>query len=81
MAKIKCSSYLRDKIDVMTELVALLMNYFDYASILGSDTKGKTFSVTAKATSIQDFSGNECGFVVRVLKAGRYFEYSFNEWD
>lgn len=81
MSKVKCSAFLRHKIDEMTELISLLMTCFDYASILGCDTRGKTFNVNAKATTISDFSGNECGFVVRVLKNGRYFEYSFNEWD
>lgn len=80
MAKIECSDYLKNKIDAMSLLVDRLNAYFDYASILGSDTKGKTFQVSGNDTKIKDFGGNECGFVVRVQKNGRYFEYSFNEW-
>lgn len=81
MAKIECSSYLMNKVDDMAELVELLNEDFDYVSILGSDTKGKTFQVTAGDMLIQDYHGNESGFVVRVLKNGRYFEFSFNEWQ
>jgi len=80
MAKIECSNKLKNKMDAMSVLVDQLNAYFDDASILGSDTKGKTFQVRLGDVSLRDFSGNECGFVVRVLKHGRYFEYSFNEW-
>lgn len=81
MAQISCSDFLKNHMDSMSELVELLNDYFDYASILGCDTKGKMYSVSRKDSAIQDLSNNECGFVVRVLKQGRYFEYSFNEWQ
>lgn len=80
MPKISCSDFLRNNIDAMSLLVEKLNGYFDYASILGSDTKGKTFMVNLNDVSLRDYSDNECGFVARVLKQGRYFEYSFNEW-
>lgn len=80
MAKIECSDYLKNKIDAMSELIEQLNTYFDYASILGCDTKGKSFMVNRGDMTLKDYAGNECGFVVRVLKNGRYFEYSFNEW-
>lgn len=80
MAKVECTQYLTSKLDDMAELVEILNQTFDYASILGCDTKGKTFLVTASDMSISDYFGNERGFVVRLLQNGRYFEYSFNEW-
>lgn len=80
MAKIECSDYLLNKLDDMAELIDALNQKYEYASILGCDTKGKTFSVSATDMMIQDYDGKERGFVVRLLHDGRYFEYSFNEW-
>lgn len=80
MAKIECSMFLKEKIEPMSMLVDRLNDEFDYVSILGSDTKGKTLQVSRGDVSLRDFDGNECGFVVRLLKDGRLFEYSFNEW-
>lgn len=81
MAKVTCSDFLCDKMDAMAELIELLDRFFDYASILGCDTYGKSYMVHSNVANIQDHPGNECGFVVRVLKRGRFFEYSFNTWD
>lgn len=81
MAKIECSDYLMNKMDDMAELVDRLQETYPYASVLGTDTKGKTFLVSATDMKITDYNGNECGFVVRLLNDGRYFEYSFNDWQ
>lgn len=81
MARIECSMFLKEKIEPMSMLIDRLHDEFDYVSILGSDTKGKTLQVSRSDVSLRDFYGNECGFVVRLGKNGRLFEYSFNEWS
>ena len=81
MAKVNCSNYLVEKIEELAELVDLLNQKYDYVSVLGTDVKGKTFQVSKTSMSIEDYSDNECGFVIRILNHGRYFEYAFNHWD
>jgi TldD protein len=72
------SSFLRDKKAVLKELVQILSKEFKYVSILGTDTKGKTYSVQRTGVSLNDSSWNERGFVVRVHNGINYSEFSFN---
>lgn len=79
--KIQCSDFMRDKIEEMQEFIDCLSGKFEKVSILGTDVSGLTFRVSRTGTQISDYGFKERGFVVRTLKNGHYFEYSFNEWD
>jgi TldD protein len=72
-------SFLNSQKPIIKELISLLMQKFEYASVLGTDVQGKRYFVSSKITTISDNSWAERGFVVRVYKGGRYFEYSVNE--
>jgi TldD protein len=56
----------------------LSVNY-KYVSVLGTDTKGKSYNVTKVGTEVNDIMLAERGFVVRVHNGVNYSEYSFNE--
>ncbi|MFA5523069.1 MAG: TldD/PmbA family protein [Tissierellales bacterium] len=72
------SRYLHDKKQLLKELVSELSKAFKYASILGTDICGKTYSVYKTGASINDSEWTERGFVVRVHNGYNYTEYSFN---
>ena len=77
--KAKFSTYLADIQTPLKALIDELGAYYDYVSILASDSKG--FSITAgqrnKTISGENMT-TERGCVVRVYKDGLYSEYSFN---
>ena len=73
------SEFLTSKKSVLKSLISQLRESFDYASVLGTDVKCKSFSVRDKSASVADGRWAERGFVVRVYADGRYYEHSFNE--
>ncbi len=73
------SEFLTEAKPALKNLIEILKTKFEYASILGTDVKGRRYTVTDKITNIADNNWVERGFVARVFKDGRYFEYSFNE--
>lgn len=73
------SAFLTAQKPLLQELVAALHRHFEYACVLGTDVKGKRYTLADKTTSINDGTWGERGFVARVYGQGRYFEYSFNE--
>jgi TldD protein len=73
------SAFLKLKKPAVKALADALGKDFAYASVLGTDVTGKTYSVRDKAASAADCSWAERGFVARVYNDGAYFEYSFNE--
>ncbi len=79
MEKVKIPQFLISSKPFMKELVKALKEKFEYASILGTDQTGKTYLVQSTGASIADSRWVERGFVVRVYKSGRYYEYSFNQ--
>ncbi|MCL2227968.1 MAG: TldD/PmbA family protein [Oscillospiraceae bacterium] len=78
-SKVPMSEFLRERKPQLKELVQKLNQNFDYASVLGTDVVGKRYAVTSRVTNISDGMWGECGFVARVYRKGRYFEYAFNE--
>lgn len=70
--------YLYSRLDDAKKLVKQLNKEYDYASILGSFVRNKQICVSTHKNSIDDIE-NECGFVIKVYKDGRYSEYSCNE--
>ncbi|MBQ1505216.1 MAG: TldD/PmbA family protein [Erysipelotrichales bacterium] len=66
----------------MKELVRFLRKDYDYVSVLSTDSKGFTVSVSPKNKSITNENlTTERGNVVRVYKNGLYSEYAFNDFD
>ena len=72
------NQYLKSRITDAKQLVEKLRKHYDYVSILGSFVNNKVISVSTHSNSIDDLD-NECGFVIKVYKDGRYSEYSCND--
>jgi TldD protein len=79
MKKTSLSLYLCEIKPLLKKMLGELEKNFPYVSILGTDTVGTDFSVRSKSVSVVDSYWNERGFVIRVFKNSRYFEYSFND--
>lgn len=79
--KVTMSKFLQNKRPALKKLVDMLSKDFGYASILGTDTYGKTYSVHKTGVSINDSRWGERGFVVRIHNGINYSEFSFNEID
>lgn len=75
----KFSKYLKKKKPLLKELLAILLEKYEYVSILGTDVFGKAYSVNRSSTSVGDGRGQECGFVIKVYDRGMYFEYAINK--
>lgn len=78
--KVNSSNYLTKIKPQLKELLELLLEEFEYASILAVDSKSKDYRVSAYGTYIGD-DEILCsrGFVVKAYDNGEYAEYSFNE--
>lgn len=77
--QVPMSQYLINQKDTLKKLVDILSKEFKYVSVLGTDVKGKKYSVYKTGASIIDSPWNERGFVVRVYNGYNYSEYSFNQ--
>ena len=75
----KFSSYLKQKKKVIKQLIDKLSNDYEFVSVLGTDVKAKNYMADRKMSMISPTSITECGFVLRVYKDHKYYEYSFNE--
>ena len=72
------NKYLKSRLAEAKRLVKELNKHYDYASILGSFVNTKQIGVSTHINSIDEVD-NECGFVIKVYKDGRYSEYSCND--
>ena len=70
--------YLKSRMNDAKRLVQDLHKYYDYVSVLGSAVHTKRILVSSRLHSIDDVD-NECGFVIKVYKDGRYSEYSCDD--
>ena len=70
--------YLKSRIVDAKKLVKELRKEYEYVSILGSVVRNKQITVSTHSNSIDEVD-NECGFVIKVYKEGRYSEYSCND--
>ena len=70
--------FLKSRIPDARKLVNELSKSYDYVSILGTFVNTRQISVSTHINS-QDDVDNECGFVVKVYRDGRYSEYSCND--
>jgi len=80
--KVELSRYLTSVKPVLKSLLSELLDRYTYASILASDTFGKTYSVNKTGTSISTSAYNlERGFVAKIFDGSSYCEYSFSYID
>ncbi|MBR4469937.1 MAG: TldD/PmbA family protein [Erysipelotrichaceae bacterium] len=70
--------FLKSRIPDARKLVKELSKSYDYVSVLGAFVNTRQISVSTRINS-QDDVDNECGFVIKVYKDGRYSEYSCND--
>ncbi|SHI67895.1 TldD protein [Parasporobacterium paucivorans DSM 15970] len=77
--KVEYSGYLGKCKPLIRKLVEELSKDYGYVSVLGTDTKGRSYRVSRTGTIIKDYDFGERGFVVRIHNGINYSEYSFNE--
>ena len=70
--------YLKSRIGDAKKLVQSLNKTYDYVSILGNFVNTKMITSSTHLNSMDEVD-NECGFVIKVYKDGRYSEYSCND--
>lgn len=73
------SQFLAESKPLLKKLVQILSENYEYVSVLGTDTKGKSYRVSNTAVEVNDYMFTERGFVVRIHNGVNYSEYSFNE--
>lgn len=77
--KVSPSAFLLSKKPLLSELLAKLLEEYEYASILGQDSASKTYNVSGRGVGAsQDNVLTQRGFVVRVMDKNGYGEYSFS---
>ncbi len=81
MIKVESSLFLKSVKGELQKLLELLTPSFEYASILGVDTNGFKYEYSAKNSSLEESMWTDRGFVVRLYKAGKVVEYSFNNFS
>ena len=70
--------YLKNRIPEAERLVRELGKTYDYVSVLGTLVNTRQIRVSTHINSVEEVD-NECGFVVKLYKDGRYSEYSCND--
>ena len=78
--KVTSSQYIKNVKPLLTVLLDSLLKQYEYVSILATDSKAMTYSVSKRGTIISeaDFLSGR-GFVAKVYDGKSYGEYSFNE--
>lgn len=72
------NKFLKSRVVDAKKLVKQLSKEYEYVSILGTLVNTKQILVSTRMNSMDDVD-NECGFVIKMYKDGRYFEYSCND--
>lgn len=72
------SQYLLESKPLLRKMVNRLAEDFEYVSVLGTDTAGKTFTVRRTGEEISDTFWNERGYVFRLYNGAFYSEFSIN---
>ena len=73
------SAFLNSRRSDAKALVQELRKQFSYASVLGVDVKARSIRADKNTTNIRTGSDTECGFVVKVVGKGVFFEYSMDD--
>ncbi len=78
--QVQKSSYIAEKKPLLKKLLNILLEKYEYVSILATDSDSKNLRVSSTGTGISE-SGflSERGFVMKIYHKGEFFEYSFNE--
>lgn len=80
--KVQFSHYLTSVKPVLKTLLKELLDRYSYASLLASDSFGKTYRVSKSGTTIATNAYNlERGFVAKIYDGNSYCEYSFSYID
>jgi len=79
MHQCTASAQLGQRAPRLRAAVAELRKRYGYVSVLGTDSKGIVFGVTARERGVDDSQWSERGFVFRAQKAGRIVEYAMND--
>lgn len=77
--KVVNSEFLTNSKLLIGKLISMLSEDYEYVSVLGTDTKGKSFRVSKTGVEVNDSMLVERGFVIRIHNGVNYSEYSFNE--
>ena len=72
------NSFLKSRIPEAKRLVRELKKKYEYVSVLGTVVNTRQIMVSTHLNS-SDEVDNECGFVLKLYKDGRYSEYSCND--
>ena len=72
------NSFLKSRIPEAKRLVRELRKKYDYVSVLGTVVNTRQIMVSTHLNSFDEVD-NECGFVLKLYKDGRYSEYSCND--
>lgn len=76
------SKYLNEITPALKELLNILKADYDYVSILSTDSKGLSITISSHSKSVSDNTmTTERGNVIRVYKDNLYSEYAFNDID
>lgn len=80
MKKVATGEYITEVKPLLKKLLSRLLERFEYASILATESKGRLYSASKKNIAIrEDAMATERGFCVRVISNGIMAEHSFNE--
>ena len=60
-------------------LVEELRSSFDYVSILGADILERSIRADRNSSNIRTGGSTECGFVIKMIRGGIFFEYSLDD--
>ncbi len=71
-------SFLKSRLEHAIKLCKDLRKTYDYVSVLGSVINTKSIVVSTHSNFVDEVD-NECGFVIKLYKNGRYSEYSCND--
>ena len=75
------SEFLNSRRQNAGALIAALQPDFDYVSILGADIQAKSVRADKNSTNIASGGDTECGFVVKMIGQGVFFEYALDDID
>ena len=78
--QVKRSEFLQKTKPALQKLLDKLLQEYAYASILATDSRAKSYSVSRRNVRVsEDGMLAARGFVVKVSDGARYGEYSFNQ--
>lgn len=75
------SEFLNSRRGKAKDLVSALTEHFEYVSILGADVKSRSIRADKNTSGISNGPDTECGFVVKMIGGGVFFEYSLDDID